>query len=93
MNIQLTPSYVLTTDHPCSSYDIPVLVNRSTGDAFGPGHMMQAYPSWPWQPAAHVVIRMLHGSTDKEALKAASLYLAQWPDGPQLSSTKEGTTP
>lgn len=28
--------YTLTTDHPSSSYGVPVLVRESTGEVFGP---------------------------------------------------------
>ncbi len=46
MKIQLTPSYELTNEHSASSYGRPVLVNRGSGEAYGPGDIVRAYPSW-----------------------------------------------
>jgi hypothetical protein len=57
MQIILAPSWILTTDHAASSYDQPVLVNRGTGKAFGPGDIVRCYPSWGFQPAAQAVAR------------------------------------
>ena len=59
MEIVLKPSWILTTDHSASSYGQPVLVNRGTGEAFGPGDVLEAYPSWGWLPARDAVKRML----------------------------------
>ena len=59
MEIVLKPSWILTTDHSASSYGQPVLVNRGTGEAFGPGDVLQAYPSWGYTPAFHAVRRMM----------------------------------
>ena len=49
--LQLTPSWLLTTDHTASSDGIPVLVRRSTNEAYGPGDILQAYRGWGFQPA------------------------------------------
>ena len=58
MKIQLSPSWVLTTDHSASSYNQPVLVNRADGEAYGPGDLIQAYDSWEILPASAVVLRL-----------------------------------
>jgi len=58
MTIQLTPSWQLTDEHAASSYGIPVLANRHSGEAFGPDDIVQCYPSWPMQPARQAVARM-----------------------------------
>jgi hypothetical protein len=58
MIVQLTPSWILTDEHSASSYGQPVLVNMSSGEAFGPGDLVQAYPSWDCTPAATAVQRM-----------------------------------
>jgi hypothetical protein len=60
MNVQLTPSWILTDDNSYSSSGHkPVLVNKhESGVAYGPGDILQAYPSWPLQPASMTVERM-----------------------------------
>lgn len=56
-DVQLTPSWKLTTDHAASSYDAPVLVNKQN-EAFGPGDIIEPYRGWGLQPAARAVERM-----------------------------------
>lgn len=58
METQLSSSWKLTTEHPASSYGQPVLVRLADGEAFGPGDIVQAYPSWPMQPAAAAAERL-----------------------------------
>ena len=55
--LNLGPSWVLTLNHAASSYGQPVLVNRTTGEAFGPGDIVEAYPSWGYLPGQAVVER------------------------------------
>jgi len=82
MNIQLTPSLVLTDERAESRYGIPVLVNRQDdATAYGPADIIQVYHQT--QPAAHVVHRFAKQLTGEER-EAAANYLRQWPDGPQL---------
>lgn len=45
MQVNLSGSWELSTDHAASSYGQPVLVNRATGEAFGPGDILKPYPS------------------------------------------------
>jgi len=71
MEIILKPSWILTTDHSASSYGQPVLVNRGTGEAYGPGDIINAYPSWDYQPARAAVHRMLKTANLTEEEKAA----------------------
>ena len=66
MIISLSPSWKLTTDHAASSYGQPVLVNRTTGAVFGPGDVVNLYPSLPafifppygFMPASDAVRRL-----------------------------------
>jgi hypothetical protein len=58
----LSPSWVLTMNHAASSYGAPVLVNRDTGEAFGAGDVLGAYPGWSGLPAGTVVTRLAQAS-------------------------------
>ena len=58
MKVTLSPSWELTTEHAASSYGQPVLVDHATGDAYGPGDVLRAYPSFGFLPAAAVVARL-----------------------------------
>ena len=82
MEIQLTPSLVLTDERAECRYGIPVLVNRQDdATAYGPADIIQVYHQT--QPAAHLVHR--YGKRLKgEDREAVALFLGQWPDGPQL---------
>jgi len=86
MKLQLTPSFTLTTEHPASSYGLPVLANQN-GDAYGPGDVAQFYPSHGPEPAGAFVVRCVKAlPLDTEARRAVASWLRQWPDGPQLSA-------
>lgn len=80
MNHHLTPSLLLTTEHPSSSHGVPVLVHRPTGDAYGPGDIANLCHTG-LQPVAHLVCRLVKHKP--EALEAAKQFCSQWPDGPQ----------
>lgn len=68
-------SWKLTTDHAASSYGQPVLVNRATGEAFGPGDIVQCYPSWGYLPAALAVDRLAAAeSLDDEQIALVSRF-------------------
>jgi hypothetical protein len=86
MQIQLTPSLVLTDERAECRYGIPVLVQNDT--AYGPGDVFKAYASWGFQPAAHTVLRAFKTKQpcpfSDEEVEAVRNYLRQWPDGPQL---------
>jgi hypothetical protein len=89
MQIQLTPSLILTDERAECRYGIPVLVNRQHDTtAYGPADVFQAYPSWGFQPAAHSVVRAFKSHRPcpytEEEIAAVRNYLAQWPQGPQL---------
>ena len=58
MKTLLTPSFFLSDEHAASSYSQPVLVDRHTGAAFGPGDILRPYPSWSLEPASRHVRRM-----------------------------------
>jgi hypothetical protein len=57
MQLTLTPTWTLTTDHAASSYGHPVLVSRATGEAYGPADIVSLYPSWGMMMAADAVRR------------------------------------
>lgn len=58
MKVTLSPSWELSTDHAASSYGQPVLVNRATGEAYGPGDIVRPYPSHGSTTAAEAVRRL-----------------------------------
>lgn len=58
MQANLAPSWELTTEHAASSYGQPVLVNRGTGEAYGPGDILTPYPSYGPMVAADAVRRL-----------------------------------
>ena len=89
MQIQLTPSLILTDEWAECRYGIPVLVNRQDDTvAYGPADIFQAYPSCGLQPAAHSVVRAFKSKQpcpfSEEEIESVRLFLGQWPDGPQL---------
>ena len=45
MKALLSPAWELSTEHAAGSHGQPVLVNRRTGDAFGPGDVVTLSPS------------------------------------------------
>ena len=79
MRTTLSPSWDLSTDHATSSYNQPVLVNRSTGEAFGQADIVQVYPSHGFVPAAQAVERMAKtASLDDEGDRAmVDLFLGR----------------
>ena len=82
MQIQLTPSLVLTDERAECRYGIPVLVNKQDdATAYGPADIIQMYHQT--QPAAHLVHRFGKQLAGEER-EAVANYLRQWPDGPQL---------
>jgi len=58
LKVTLKPSWELTTELAASSYGQPVLVNRGSGEAFGPGDIIRPYPSWSFMTAQCAVQRM-----------------------------------
>ena len=58
MKITLAPSWELSDEHAASRGGQPVLVDRDTGDAYGPGAGVQIYPTMGWMPAALGVRRL-----------------------------------
>jgi hypothetical protein len=82
--IQLTPSWILTTDHPSSRYGIPVLVNQATREGYGPEDLYE-FPSEVGgkQSCARFVAKFGRRLTGNE-LEVARLFLSQSRGGPQL---------
>ena len=45
MTVTLSPPWSLSDTHATTSFGRPVLVNRETGEAYGPMDVVQLYPS------------------------------------------------
>jgi hypothetical protein len=58
MQVKLTPLWELTDELADSFPGQAVLVNRRTGQAFGPGDILEPYAYWELKPAAVHVTRM-----------------------------------
>jgi hypothetical protein len=71
VEIILAPSWVLTTEHAACSSGQPLLVDRSTGDAYGPDDIVQPYNTWNVIPAAEAVVRL----AETQALNAEAQAL------------------
>jgi hypothetical protein len=57
MRVRLTPLWLLTDELEDSFPGQAVLVNEGTGEAFGPGDILEPYAYWELKPAAfHAVI-------------------------------------
>jgi len=80
MQATLSPSWELSTEHATSSYGQPVLVHRTTGDAYGPGDILSAYPSYGLLPAAAVVRRLAKTATlDEEGRALVERFVSLLP--------------
>jgi len=58
MKATLTPSWELTTEHAASSCGQPILVNLTTGEAFGPADLVRLQERKGMIPAALAVRRL-----------------------------------
>ena len=45
METILSPSFILTNEHPQSSYGIPVLLDHGSGTVYGRADILEPYPS------------------------------------------------
>ena len=63
MSATLSPTWEISTDHAGSSYDQPVLVNRGTGEAYGPGDIVMLDPSHGFTQAAKAVRQLARMAT------------------------------
>lgn len=83
MELEIMPGYALTTDHSASSYGLPVLVKKDTGEAFGPNDILQWFPSWQLEPVkkslrrAIKIYRQVHGDLTQEQSDLISDFLSQ----------------
>jgi hypothetical protein len=68
ITVQLTPGFILTTEHERSFFSLPVLVNLRTKNAHMPTEVLVAYPTWGKMSARDVVRLLVKGKTfnDKE---------------------------
>jgi hypothetical protein len=74
MQMILSQSWVLTDEHSASNEGTPVLVNRATGEAYGPADTVRAYPSHGLLPAARVVDRLI-GGRNRELTEAEKPFV------------------
>ena len=58
MKATLSPSWELSTDHAASHEGQPVLVDRTTGEAFGPADLVRLHERKGMIPAALAVRRL-----------------------------------
>lgn len=96
MQVKLTASYFLTTDHPKSRLGQPVLVNRTTGEAFLPSDAFVAYESWQKMPAAQVVAKMTSWrdfSGEERSLIELFVGIQRQPEAPTSKVREESGTP
>ena len=78
MKATLTPSWELTTEHAASHCGQPILVNLTTGEAFGPGDPVQPYPGRGYMRATLAVCRLAQAAeldTAEQALVARFVAL------------------
>lgn len=81
--VQLIPPWILTTAHPASSYDQPVLVNRTTMKAYGPSDIMRPFQNWGIAPAASHVARWRYIlELEGKALAMANQFVDHWVSQP-----------
>jgi hypothetical protein len=68
MKVGLTSIFESSDERPESFKGQPVLVNRATGKAPGPGDFIEPYAFWGFKPAVVHVTRMrnMKKHTDKE---------------------------
>ncbi len=77
MRVPLSPSFELSTEHAASRYGQPVLVHRTSGEAYGPADLLRAYPSYGYLPAAHVVARLAGArAPNAKAMELVALFVA-----------------
>lgn len=88
MTYQLTPTLQLTTEHPSSSYEIPVLVaNKNLTDlngtptAYGPADMLD-YGGNIWPATKHVQRFAKHHLDNQDIQTAAKLFCTPQHDTP-----------
>ena len=70
MKATLSPSWELSTEHAGSPAGQPVLVDRATGDAYGPDDVVESYPRMGWMPAALGVQRLAQAAELDAAQRA-----------------------
>ncbi len=79
MKTVLNPSWELSTEH-AAGYGQPLLVRRSTGEAYGPGDLVKLYPSLNPRPAAEAVARLAKRSKlDAEGRALAERFMRSVP--------------
>ncbi len=62
MKVILSPTYFLTDEREEAFNGQPVLVKRTTGEAFGPGDIIKPYGNWDLEFAEAVVKKIMKWS-------------------------------
>jgi hypothetical protein len=83
MIVNISPSWILTDEHPACSYGQPVLLHKTDQDPFGPGDIVRCYPGWPFQPAREAVARMARTKPGLSKAKRALVakFIGNAPEG------------
>jgi hypothetical protein len=80
MKATLTPTWELSTEHAASSDGHPVLVDRETGDAYGPDDIVQLYPRHGFILASEGVRRLAKGAhLDADGLRLVERFIRAAP--------------
>jgi hypothetical protein len=80
MIAQLSPTWLITTEHEKSRDGLGVLVNRQTGAAYGPDDTLLEYASFGPQPATRVVERLAKGARlDEKEREFVARFLSHKP--------------
>lgn len=95
MELNLSPDWKLSADHAASNCGKPVLVNRATGRAYGPGDFVRIFPRWKHLHHAAPAVRLLakRATLDDEGKKLVAKLLEFWPEGrrvPRVRRKREG---
>jgi|WetSurMetagenome_2_1015567.scaffolds.fasta_scaffold17679_5 hypothetical protein len=76
MKVALGPHWELSNEHAACSAGQPLLVDRSTGDVYGPDDIVQPYNTWNVMPAAKAVVRLAETQAlDTEAQALVGRFL------------------
>jgi len=76
MTVNLSPTWRLSTDNAAPNSGRLVLVNRTTGEAFGPGDTVKPYPSYGFMSAREAVRRLARTqSLDEEELALVGRFI------------------
>jgi len=80
MTAQLSPSWLITTEHAQSHDGLGVLVNRLTGKTYSPDATLSDYASMGPHPATRVVERLAKGARlDEKQREFVARFISHTP--------------